>query len=53
MHSREQAGFLSAAEPAMIEWAAARDRGEDGPDDIPPEVLGLLTALPAHGGTAD
>jgi hypothetical protein len=42
-------------EPAMLEWAAARDRGDDGSDDPPPEVLGLLAALPqaAHGGSAD
>ena len=39
----EQAGLLSAMEPAMLGWAVARDRGEDSAsdsDDPPPEVLG-------------
>ncbi len=46
IHSREQAAFLSAMEPAMLAWAAARDRDSDDDSDGPPqEVEGLLAAL--------
>jgi hypothetical protein len=45
VHRREQADLLSALEPAMREWGAARDRGESDSDDSPPEVLGLLAGL--------
>ncbi len=50
VHTREQAGLLSAMEPAMLAWAAARDAGEDDSDELPAAVLGLLAALAAHDG---
>jgi hypothetical protein len=53
VHSREQADLLSALEPAVLEWGAARDRGEHDSDDPPPEILGRLAALARQHGGAD
>ena len=50
MHSREQADLLSALEPAVREWGAARDRGEHDSDDPPAEILGLFAALALRDG---
>ncbi len=48
VYTREQAGLLAIMEPAMLGWAAARDRGDDDSDDPPQEVVGLLAALAAQ-----
>ena len=53
VHSREQADLLSALEPAVREWGAARDRGEHDSDDPPAEILGLFAALALRDGGAD
>ncbi len=50
MHSREQADLLSALEPAVLEWGAARDRGEHDSDEPPAEILGLFAALALRAG---
>ncbi len=50
LHSREQADLLTALEPAVLEWGAARDRGEHDSDDPPPAILGLFAALAQHDG---